>query len=128
MVGISWTPVKAGWISGIARGELPWFGLLKLWITGPAPDGPVPENSKTALFVSLGLLIGGPIAIDLTSMVLERKGKHPGAWLKQRLGFGKTKTIEEAPAQDAKEVKVQGAKNGTESNSRKQTVKKKGRR
>lgn len=130
MTDICWAPVRADWVSGVARGELPWFGLLKLWITGPAPDGPVPENSKTSLFVSLGLLIGGPIAIDLTLMVLDRKGKHPGAWLKHRLGFGKTKAIEEAPAQDAKEAKAQGTKDGIEKNtSRKQPVKKKkGRR
>ena len=126
MTDICWAPVRADWVSGVARGELPWFGLLKLWITGPAPDGPVPENSKTALFVSLGVLIGGPIAIDLTLMVLDRKGKHPGAWLKHKLGFSKTESTEEAPTQEAKEAKGQGGKDGMERNaSKKQTVKKK---
>ncbi len=97
MSSICWTPVKADWINGVARGELPWFGLLKLWITGPAPDGPVPENSKTGLFVSLGLLIGVPVALDVSSMVLERKGKHPGVWLRGKLGL-KQKT--EAPLEE----------------------------
>jgi signal peptidase len=125
MTDICWTPVRADWVSGVARGELPWFGLLKLWITGPAPDGPVPENSKTALFISLGVLIGGPIAIDLTSMVLERKGKHPGVWLKRKLGLCKTETIEEAPTPGVKETKPQGAKEGMERKSSEQkTVKK----
>lgn len=87
MSNICWTPVRADWINGEARGELPWFGLLKLWITGPTPDGPVPENSKTDLFVSLGLLIGVPVAIDVSSMILERKGKHPGTWLRSKLGL-----------------------------------------
>ncbi|MDD1743689.1 MAG: S26 family signal peptidase [Methanomassiliicoccales archaeon] len=104
---ISRTPVREDWIDGVARGELPWFGLLKLWITGPAPDGTVPENSKTGLFVSLGLLIGGPIALDLTSIFLERKGKHPGAWLKRKLGFGEK--IEAAKAEPVPEDEPAGA-------------------
>jgi len=125
MTDICWAPVRADWVSGVARGELPWFGLLKLWITGPAPDGPVPENSKTALFISLGVLIGGPIAIDLTSLVLERKGKHPGAWLKRKLGLGKTGAIEEAPTPSVKETKSQGTKEGMErKTSEQKTVKK----
>lgn len=88
MTSICSEPVKSEWVEGVARGELPWFGLLKLWITGPAPDEAVPENSKIGLFASLGLLIGGPIAIDVASRVLERKGKRPGAWLKKKLGLG----------------------------------------
>ncbi len=110
IAGICLAPVKLDWITGMARGELPWFGLLKLWITGPSPDGPVPENSKTGLFVSLGLLIGGPIAIDITSLVLERRGKHPGAWLKRKLGFGnKTEGLKDEAAVK-EEVKAQDVK------------------
>ena len=108
MTEICWTPVRADWVSGLARGELPWFGLLKLWITGPAPDAPVPENSKTGLFVSLGLLIGTPIAIDIASLVLERKGKHPGAWLRSKLGFArKPETPAEGTEPDAKKPREQ---------------------
>jgi signal peptidase I len=111
MTDICWSPVKASWITGVARGELPWFGLLKLWITGPAPDGPVPENSKTGLFVSLGLLIGVPIAVDVTSMILERKDKHPGAWLRSKLGLRqKVKAPEEERAPDLKEKQERKAK------------------
>ena len=131
MAGISWTPVKAEWISGVARGELPWFGLLKLWITGPEPDGPVPENSKTSLFVSLGLLIGGPIAIDITSMILERKGKHPGVWLKSKLGLGRKSDMPtEETEPDAKELQKQKAKKERDKNPAKQqsTKKKKGKK
>jgi signal peptidase len=131
MTDICWTPVKADWISGVARGELPWFGLLKLWITGPAPDGPIPENSKTGLFVSLGLIIGGPIAIDVTSIILERKGKHPGVWLKSKLGLGKkSETPGEAVVPDAKEPQAGKAKTESERSSSKQstTNKKKGKK
>jgi signal peptidase len=130
MTDICWAPVRADWVSGVARGELPWFGLLKLWITGPTPDGPVPENSKTALFVSLGILIGGPIAIDVTSMVLERKGKHPGVWLKKKLGLGrKSETPTEETAPDIKELQEQKAKKEKDKNPAKQkSTKKKNRK
>jgi signal peptidase len=130
---ISRTPVREDWIDGVARGELPWFGLLKLWITGPAPDGPVPENSKTGLFVSLGLLIGGPIAIDLTSMVLERKGMHPGAWLKRKLGFkektdaAKAEPLPEEKPAGAQEKKTKKGSSAEKQRSASQTKPKKGK-
>jgi signal peptidase I len=107
---ICWAPVKADWISGVGRGELPWFGLLKLWITGPTPDGPVPENSKTDLFVSLCLIIGGPIAIDVASIILERKGKHPWSWFRRKLKIDdKTEAPPDEPAPKVKEPKVKDA-------------------
>jgi signal peptidase I len=131
MTDICWTPVRADWVSGVARGELPWFGLLKLWITGPTPDGPVPENSKTALFVSLGLLIGGPIAIDVTSIVLERKGKHPGVWLKNKLRLGKkSETATEKTVPEVKEIKDEKPKKEMDKDPAKQqsTKKKSGKK
>lgn len=85
MASICREPVKVEWIEGVARGELPWFGLLKLWITGPSPEGKVPENSKTDLFVCLALIIGIPIAIDVGGVILERKGIDAKAWLKSKL-------------------------------------------
>jgi len=66
-------PVREDWIVGKARGELPWFGLLKLWATGTAPDD-VPQNSQTNLFISLGLIIAVPIIIDVAGAALKRRG------------------------------------------------------
>ncbi len=134
MSSICWTPVKADWVNGVARGELPWFGLLKLWITGPAPDGPVPENSKTGLFVSLGLLIGVPIVLDVSSMVLERKGKHPGVWLRSKLGLKQKieAPLEETPSgakePQAKKSKDENAKNAPTLGSGSKKKGKKGKR
>lgn len=102
MTSICWAPIKDEWVSGVGRGEIPWFGLLKLWISGPTPEDPVPENSKTGLFISLGLLIGGPIVIDAASMVLERKGKHPGAWLRSKLRLGKKPEDAKEPSDEKK--------------------------
>jgi signal peptidase len=66
-------PVMEEWIVGKARGELPWFGLLKLWATGTMPDD-TPANSQRNLVISLGALILIPIVIDVGSNVMRRRG------------------------------------------------------
>jgi len=86
MTSICPQPVQGAWVEGVARGEIPWFGLLKLWISGPAPAS-VPENSKTNLFISLALIIGVPIALDATSLILERRGIDFWGKVRQVLGM-----------------------------------------
>ena len=66
-------PVMEDWIIGKARGELPWFGLLKLWATGTMPDD-APANSQRNLVISLGALILIPVVIDVGSNVMRRRG------------------------------------------------------
>lgn len=67
-------------VIGKARGELPWFGLIKLLVT---PAGgccaywgdtrEAPKNSWDALAVSLALLIAAPFALDFgLSFALKR--------------------------------------------------------
>lgn len=75
-------PVQEEWVVGIARGELPWFGLLKLWVTGDAPDN-VPSNSVTNLWISLGFIIGVPLVLDVASAVAKYKGIDLFGWLKR---------------------------------------------
>ena len=43
-------------IIGVARGELPWFGLIKLYITGTAPDY-TPPNSVEFLALTIASLV-----------------------------------------------------------------------
>lgn len=67
-------PIRAEWILGKARGELPWLGLLKLWVTdltNDCRDAPVPCNfsnapadTKVLMWLSLGVLVLAPIAIE----------------------------------------------------------------
>jgi signal peptidase I len=79
-------PVQENWIVGVSRGELPWFGLLKLWVTGDAPDN-VPSNSVTNLWISLGLIIGIPLVMDVAGVVAKRRGIDLFTWTKKfRLG------------------------------------------
>ena len=72
-------------VVGVARGELPWFGLLKLTIA-PSPGSccshwgdtnlvtGAPKNSWDSLLIALILIIVSPILIDLSTTLLA-KGK-----------------------------------------------------
>jgi len=75
-------PVQEGWVVGVARGELPWFGLLKLWVTGDAPEH-VPSNSVTNLWISLVFIIGVPLVLDVAGTVAKHKGIDLFGWLKR---------------------------------------------
>ncbi len=69
------TLIKHDWIVGKARGELPWFGLIKLSVTGEIPWGEVcssdldkkcaTQNSWDSLVIALVILIVVPIALDI---------------------------------------------------------------
>lgn len=74
---------RLDWIQGRARGEVPWFGLLKLVFSGGFGwgDSRAPANSWSSLTIAIVLLIAGPIAIDVVLSILssrkERKGSNP---------------------------------------------------
>jgi signal peptidase len=73
----SWI-VKEEWVVGRARGEIPWFGLLKLVLSGQFSwgDRAAPANSWTSLTVALILLVVGPLALDVVfSFVLSRRSR-----------------------------------------------------
>jgi len=65
-------PVDRTWVVGKARGEIPWFGLLKLWSTGSL-GSPAPSNSVTDLWIALGAIVATPIAIDISMTIIERR-------------------------------------------------------
>ena len=84
---ISWGPgpvVDFKWIVGKARGEIPWFGLLKLWSTHSIAS-PAPDNSVRDLWIALALIIISPIAVDIILSIREKR-------------LGRSKTL--SPAQD----------------------------
>ncbi len=62
-------PVRADWIIGKARGEVPWIGLLKLWLSdlvGPTDNYAenAPGDTKTMMWLTVTLLVGGPVAYE----------------------------------------------------------------
>jgi signal peptidase len=66
------SPVQIEWVVGMARGEIPWFGLLKLWSTDTL-GSPEPENSVRNLWISIAIIIIAPIVIDLVMTYKEKK-------------------------------------------------------
>lgn len=78
--------------------------------------------------ISLGLIIGIPILIDATSLILESKGISVGAWFRKKLGLPpkkakspkeSEKTDEEgAPVKQASGSNPQGKPKSSSSNQR----------
>ena len=70
-------PIKVDWISGKARGELPWIGTLNLLfndiIGGKNTVGNVPTDSLICLVLLIAILISIPVSLDLYSYFKERK-------------------------------------------------------
>ncbi len=54
--------VSPDMLVGIAQGELPWFGIIKLFFMGNTRD--VPANSVYCLIIALIIIIGVPMVID----------------------------------------------------------------
>ena len=69
--GICNEPIKMEWVSGKARGELPWIGTLNLLfndiIGGKNTIGNVPSDSISCLIILLEFLIFIPISLDARS-------------------------------------------------------------
>jgi len=56
-------PVMPDWVVGVSRGELPWFGILKLWFGGTGQS--VPSNSWYDLLITVTLMVTVPMLFDL---------------------------------------------------------------
>ena len=66
------TPVNIDWVVGKARGEIPWFGLLKLWFTDSLKSE-APENSVHNLWIAIAVIVIVPIVIDVVLTYRIRK-------------------------------------------------------
>jgi signal peptidase len=94
-------PVDLTWVVGKARGEIPWFGLLKLWSTDSL-GSPAPPNSVTDLWIALALIVITPITIDISMTIIERRK------------IAKRKTELLAEPEDEEPKKVEGEDPGSE--------------
>ncbi len=56
-------PVRFEWIVGRAEGELPWFGVIKLW-AGGSNHGAIPGNSQSNLLIAIIVIAAGPFLIE----------------------------------------------------------------
>lgn len=66
------TPVRLSWVVGEARGEIPWFGLLKLWFTDSLKSD-APENSVRNLWIAMAFIVIGPVVADVVITYKIRK-------------------------------------------------------
>lgn len=70
-------PVKFEWVIGVARGEIPWFGGIKLLFddltTGSANAGNVKQDCWVMLSVSIAIIIAIPMSIDYTYPFIKKK-------------------------------------------------------
>ncbi len=71
----SYLLVKEDWVVGKAFGELPWFGLIKLRLTGEVM-GDVPPNSWQNLSIAILLFLGIPLFIDFGLPLLRKKNEN----------------------------------------------------
>lgn len=57
-------PVLIDWVVGKAQGELPWFGVIKLFAGSPSSHGAIPGNSVTNLIIAIIVIAAGPFLFE----------------------------------------------------------------
>ena len=83
--GLQYLVVEEAWVVGKARGEIPWLGLVKLFVTDTLntilgrPHEPNYHNAsgdaKAILWVSLAVLIGGPYLYERVKHKRQREAE-----------------------------------------------------
>ena len=61
IMGAPVQPVDPDWVVGMAKGELPWFGLIKLRVTQPDNYYEAPPQCRTMLWASMFIVLAGPV-------------------------------------------------------------------
>ena len=93
--------VFPGLVLGRARGEVPWFGLLKLTLAGNFAwgDRRAPSSSWTFLTVALVVLVALPIGLDVGLSLASRRSDeepaNPGESREEASGEGEHGSSEE---------------------------------
>jgi signal peptidase len=70
-------PIKPEWVVGKAEGELPWFGLIKLFVGGETGEQgkAAPPTSVNMLIVSIALIVIIPILLDVSFSIIGKRRK-----------------------------------------------------
>ena len=67
-------PVRFDWVVGVARGEFPWLGIVKLYLTGDLPTY-TPQNSIDALIILMIVVIVLPLTIEVMLWLRTKRAK-----------------------------------------------------
>ncbi len=96
--------VEPGWIVGVARGMIPWFGAIKLLLSGSASE--VPSQS----WQYMALTIIGLIALAFgVHFVLRREGIETPLRKEEEAEEAETKGDEEAPEESPEKHRFLGS-------------------
>jgi len=76
--GLSEQPIKMSWISGKARGEIPWVGTINLLFNDIVNGGEstvknVPDDCKACLIILIVVLISIPVSLDVYGYIKSKK-------------------------------------------------------
>jgi len=100
--GIVVEQVITKWVVGVARGEVPWFGLIKLKLNNNVNIDQAPDNSWTNLKISMVLLLGVPLTLNVLYYFYAIK-----------YGTPEEEEEEEGGEEKGKEKKLQNAQKST---------------
>jgi signal peptidase len=98
-------PITPDWVVGKARGELPWFGLIKLYFQDNTITERAPANSWTMLWITLILIFAIPISIDIILIILERRKEKMGVKDEEEESKEEVEDKEPLPPEDIEEEK-----------------------
>jgi len=70
-------PADPDWVVGVARGELPWFGLIKLRVTQPDNYAQAPPECRTMLGFSILAILIGPFTAGKIWESYINQTRHP---------------------------------------------------
>ncbi|MEF8831993.1 MAG: S26 family signal peptidase [Candidatus Thermoplasmatota archaeon] len=73
---ISSEPIKQDWIKGRARGELPWFGIIKLVYLGRTEY--IPNNTWNYFMLSIAILLLFPLVTEIGSNIYDEMVEGEG--------------------------------------------------
>ncbi len=98
-------PVKVKWVKGKARGELPWFGTIKLMLMGRADQ--IPSNSWNNFLISMAVIILLPFITEIIfnyhKSSEDKDGKESEGISEEEEGLS-SDTAEEGKGPDIEEV------------------------
>lgn len=115
-------PVLMEWVVGRAEGELPWFGVIKLWVGGTSLES-IPGNSQANLLIAIFVIGAGPFIFEkvwgrygenITRRIPQRtKDRWHGFWDKLPGGKGRiARRAELAEEREAAKRKRGGRRQG----------------
>ncbi|MEW5760997.1 MAG: S26 family signal peptidase [Candidatus Thermoplasmatota archaeon] len=72
-------PILVKWVLGRAVGEVPWFGLIKLYASGMVDGHKAPKTSVNSLMIAITIIIVIAIIQELVPRFMKKRKKNEGS-------------------------------------------------